>query len=132
MRYYNSWIEVTPAENLDQESDQTDPEESSSMPFQSGQDKSMSLSFIANAADDDNDNDDIFGTSFLPFTGDNQLDNWSDEDDDIIFQHSENSAAVNAESNSDSDEISPDDDDDDDDGKDDTDGCASCERTSKK
>ena len=59
-------IQVTPAENLDLDSDETD-DESISSAFPNVQDKNLSLSFIANTAEDTNDNDDIFGTSFMPY-----------------------------------------------------------------
>jgi len=106
-----SYVETCGHAFLD--SDETDEESSSAI-----QDKSMSLSFIANAADDDNDNDDIFGTSFLPFS-DNQQGGWS-SDDDIIFQRSDDDVDSNSDTNGDSRDNS----------RDDTDGCASCERES--
>ena len=43
VRYYNSWIEVTPAEDLDLDSDETDEE--SSFAYQA-HDKSLSLRFL--------------------------------------------------------------------------------------
>ena len=46
VRYYNSWIEVTPAENLDLDSDETEEESSSAFQVQ---DKSMSLRFTINS-----------------------------------------------------------------------------------
>ena len=74
------------------------------------------LSCIANTADDTNDNDDIFGTSFLPYK-DNQQDGWSSEDD-IIFQNSDDDVDSNSEP-SDDNKIC-------DDSRDDTDACAAC------
>ena len=46
VRYYNSWIEVTPAENLDLDSYETEEESSSAFQVQ---DKSMSLRFTINS-----------------------------------------------------------------------------------
>lgn len=83
VRYYNSWIEIAPEESRNDDSDDSHSDEESS-DILVAQDNSLSISFIGGNGNED-DGDDIFGTSFLPFSDNNQ--DWSD--DDIIFERSD-------------------------------------------
>ena len=96
VRYYNSWIEACPADEEEETTDSGDEESVSNV--QQSLNKSMGYKTSCSTAESD-----IFGASFLPFSGSPQ-DGWSSDDDDIIFEHSQDYDSSNSEESESDDE----------------------------